>query len=119
MTNTLNTPVEALEQAFPFRVRSYRLRTGAGGSGRHPGGEGLEREIELLALARVTLLTERRQVPPYGLQGGNPGACGRNTLRRGGELRELPGKCSFEARPGDRLSIATPGGGGWGKGEGE
>lgn len=115
MTNTLNTPVEALEQAFPFRVRRYALRSGSGGGGRNPGGEGLERELELLAPARVTLLGERRRIPPYGLQGGAPGSCGRNTLEREGELRELPGKCSFEAQPGDRLTIATPGGGGWGE----
>jgi N-methylhydantoinase B len=118
MTNTLNTPVEALEQEFSFLVRSYRLRHGSGGPGRHPGGEGLEREIELLGAARVTLLGERRLVAPYGLQGGGPGGCGRNRLRRGDELRELPGKCSFEALPGDHLTIATPGGGGWGKGAG-
>ena len=115
MTNTLNTPVEALEQAFPFRVRRYALRSGSGGAGLNPGGEGLERELELLAPARVTLLTERRRVPPYGLAGGGPGGCGRNRLERDGEVRELPGKCSFQALPGDRLTIATPGGGGWGE----
>jgi N-methylhydantoinase B len=114
MTNTLNTPVEALEHAYPLRVRQYRLRDGSGGEGRHPGGEGIIREIELLADARLTLLTERRRFAPYGLQGGGPGEPGRNLLLAQGKAREVPGKCSLAGRRGDRLRIETPGGGGWG-----
>ncbi len=114
MTNTLNTPVEALEHAYPLRVRRYRLRDGSGGAGRHRGGDGVVKEFELLADARVTLISERRLFRPWGLQGGGPGAPGRNLLVRREEARELPGKCSLDGRRGDRLVIETPGGGGWG-----
>jgi N-methylhydantoinase B len=115
MTNTWNTPIEALEHALPLRVRAYRLRRGSGGGGLHPGGDGVERAFELRAPATVTLIGERRRRPPYGLAGGGPGALGEETLRRGGRTVRLPSKVSFEAEAGDVLTIATPGGGGWGK----
>jgi N-methylhydantoinase B len=114
MTNTLNTPVEALEYSYPFRVRRYALRHGSGGAGRHRGGDGLVREIEFLSPATVTLLTERRRTPPYGLQGGQPGAVGRNLLIHDGQPQDLPGKAECQVVPGDILSLQTPGGGGWG-----
>ena len=110
MTNTLNTPIEVLEMTFPLRVHRYQIRRGSGGSGRHYGGDGLLREFEFLAPATVTLLTERRRHPPWGLQAGAPGERGEN--RRNGEL--LPGKCSTVFSAGERLTVATPGGGGWG-----
>lgn len=114
MTNTLNTPVEALEYAYPLRVRRYSLRSGSGGRGKHCGGDGLVREIEFLDPAQVTILSERRRLAPYGLQGGEPGQRGRNVLVRDGEERELPGKVEIDVKPGDVLSVRTPGGGGWG-----
>jgi len=117
MTNTLNTPVEALEYAYPFRVRRYALRPGSGGRGAHRGGDGLVREIEFLCPAAVTILSERRRTAPYGLDGGEPGARGRNVLIRDGEEQDLPGKVQFQARQGDVLSMRTPGGGGWGQPE--
>lgn len=110
MTNTLNTPVEVLEMNYPLRVRRYSLRRGSGGAGVRPGGDGLIREFEFLAPAQVTLLTERRCHAPWGLAGGAPGAVGENRLN--GEL--LPGKTSIVVKAGDRLNVATPGGGGWG-----
>jgi N-methylhydantoinase B len=115
MTNTLNTPVEALEHAYPLRVRQSRLRDGSGGRGRQPGGDGIVRELEFLADARLTLLSERRRFSPYGLQGGQPGRPGRNLLQQRGRWRALPGKCSLLVRSGDRLRLETPGGGGWGE----
>jgi len=115
MTNTLNTPVEALEYAYPFRVTAYSIRRGSGGAGRHRGGDGLIREIELLTDAEVTLLSERRVQAPYGLEGGAPGAPGRNLLSSGKTTRPLPGKFTLRLAAGDRLRIETPGGGGWGK----
>ena len=115
MTNTMNTPIEALEAYYPLRVRRYALRTGSGGAGRWRGGDGLVRELELLADARVTLLTERRTVAPYGLAGGAPGRRGRNVLVRGRRTETLPGKVTLDVRPGDRLRVETPGGGGFGR----
>ncbi|MGD0368083.1 MAG: hydantoinase B/oxoprolinase family protein [Acidobacteriaceae bacterium] len=117
MTNSLNTPIEALEYSYPFRVRRYAYRTGSGGAGRFRGGDGLIREIELLAPAQVTLLAERRKFRPWGLQGGEDGAAGRATVVKGatGEQIELPGKCSVHLEAGDVLRIETPGGGGWGR----
>jgi len=112
MTNTLNTPIEALESAYPLRVTRYAVRRGSGGAGRRRGGDGIVREFEFLAPAQVTLLTERRRHAPWGLAGGSPGAGGEN--RRNGDL--LPGKVSVAVAPGDRVTIATPGGGGWGAG---
>ncbi len=115
MTNTKNTPIESLEAHYPFRVATTRLRRGSGGAGRYPGGDGIEREIEFLAAATVSLMGERRVVPPWGLAGGGPGACGEDWLiRRDGSRERLPGKSTFEVRPGERLRVLTPGGGGWG-----
>jgi N-methylhydantoinase B len=114
MTNSFNTPVEALEYAYPLRVRSYTYRPGSGGDGRYRGGDGIVREIEMTAPARVTLLTDRRIFQPYGLAGGEPGAAGRSLLESGGVVTELAGKCSFETMAGDVVRIETPGGGGWG-----
>ena len=119
MTNTLNTPVEALEYAYPFRVRRYALRPGSGGQGAHRGGDGLVREVEFLCPAAVTILSERRRTAPYGLNGGEQGARGRNVLIRDGEEQDLPGKVQFQAREGDVLSMRTPGGGGWGPSGGQ
>jgi N-methylhydantoinase B/oxoprolinase/acetone carboxylase alpha subunit len=117
MTNTRNTPVEALERAFPLRVRRYRLRSGSGGDGLHRGGEGIERDLEVLENVTVSLITERRVFPPWGLEGGGPGAVGENWLLPGGEedrAERLGDKCSFELKAGDVLRMYTPGGGGWG-----
>jgi N-methylhydantoinase B len=114
MTNSLNTPVEALEHAYPLRVLRYTLRRGTGGRGQHTGGDGVRRDVELLCDATVSLLTERRLNAPRGLAGGGDGATGANLLTRGGRERQLPGKVTFEARAGDILSVRSPGGGGWG-----
>lgn len=111
MTNTLNTPIESLEMHYPLRVRRYARRRDSGGAGRHPGGDGVLREYEFLAAAELTLLTERRRHPPWGLAGGEAGSPGRNSLN--GEA--LPGKCTLRVSAGDRLRIETPGGGGWGR----
>lgn len=110
MTNTLNTPIESLEMHYPLRLQRYQRRRGSGGAGLHAGGDGVVREYEFLEPTQVTLLTERRQLPPWGLAGGKPGQCGVNRLNG----TRLPGKTSFVAAAGDRLEIATPGGGGWG-----
>lgn len=115
MSNTLNTPVEAFEYAYPMRITKYQLRDDSGGCGASQGGDGLLREITFEVPTDVTLLTERRQRPPYGLQGGTPGKCGENRLYQDGKETLLAGKAHFRALPGDRLSIASPGGGGWGK----
>jgi N-methylhydantoinase B len=117
MTNSLNTPVEALEYAYPFRVRRYSYRRNSGGEGKFQGGDGLVREIELLSPAQVTLLSERRVFAPYGLHGGSDGAKGRAVLHASGEQRELPGKCNLQAGAGAILRVETPGGGGWGGAE--
>jgi N-methylhydantoinase B len=114
MTNTLNTPIEALEYAYPLRLRQYGLRPGSGGEGRFRGGEGIIRETEILAPSRVTLLSERRIFAPYGLAGGEPGQTGRNVLIGAEGSRPLPGKTSLDVKPGDVLRVETPGGGGWG-----
>jgi N-methylhydantoinase B len=123
MSNTLNTPVEVLEHAYPVRVRRYGLRRDSGGAGRHRGGDGLVREIEFLAPAQLTLLTTRRVTRPYGLQGGGPGQAGRNLLVRhadlqetatAAEVHELPAQAAIMVEAGDVLRIETPGGGGWG-----
>jgi N-methylhydantoinase B len=115
MTNTLNTPVEALEYAYPLRVLRYEIRSGSGGKGKFAGGDGLIREIQLLSEARVTLLTERRDFSPYGLSGGKPGSPGKNSLIRAGQPHPLGGKASFNAEEGDILRLETPGGGGYGE----
>jgi len=129
MTNTLNTPAEAMAYAYPLRVTRYELRRGSGGNGRHRGGDGIYREVELLADATVTILSERRRYAPYGLFGGQPGAKGENryfpvpnevlptalaSLPKKDGYVILPGKISFVARKGSHIGIATPGGGGYG-----
>ncbi|MDE3230190.1 MAG: hydantoinase B/oxoprolinase family protein [Chloroflexota bacterium] len=114
MSNTLNTPVEALEYAYPIRIHAYRLRRGSGGAGEYRGGDGLERELVFEAPTVVTLLTDRRHLRPYGLRGGRPGAAGENVLIQDGVERVLPGKIRFTAAPGDHLRVSSPGGGGWG-----
>lgn len=115
MTNTLNTPVEALELAYPLRVERYELRSGTGGRGRFRGGDGIRRDLAPLGhTAHVSLLTDRRVGRPYGLAGGEPGAPGENVLIRDGEEIPLPGKAEFDLRPGEVLSVRTPGGGGYG-----
>ena len=115
MSNTLNTPVEALETELPLRVRELSIRRGSGGQGAHRGGDGMVREIEALEPMRFTLLTERRRHPPRGRDGGRDGAPGRNLLN--GE--ELPAKAAGTLKPGDRLRVETPGGGGYGVAEQE
>lgn len=116
MTNTQNTPVEALEFVYPFRVVEYSIAAGAGGPGLHQGGDGLCRVYEFRCPATVTVVSDRRQFGPYGLQGGEPGAPGVNQLRRkGGSWETLLGKARIEVVEGDQLRIITPGGGGWGK----
>jgi N-methylhydantoinase B len=115
MSNTRNTPVEALEYSFPIRVQEYALREGSGGRGRHRGGNGLRRSIRFLAPATATITAERRRRPPYGLHGGEPGAPGRNILIRDGQAAELPGKTTLAVNAGDIIKIETPGGGGWGE----
>ncbi len=117
MSNTRNTPIEALEHDLPIRMRQYRLRTDSAGRGRWPGGEGLVREYELLAPDTATVLSDRRTHAPWGAAGGAPGAMGRNTLIRAGRETVLPGKVELTLAPGDRLRIETPGGGGWGRGK--
>ncbi|TAK33169.1 MAG: hydantoinase B/oxoprolinase family protein [Chloroflexota bacterium] len=115
MTNTMNTPIEALEFQTPLRLRRYSLRRGSGGAGHHRGGEGIVRELEFQGPARVTLLCDRRVFPPYGLQGGQPGATGAATITRSdGTILSLPGKVSLDVEDGDVLRLETPGGGGWG-----
>jgi N-methylhydantoinase B len=115
MTNSLNTPIEALEAAYPVRVRRYSLRRGSGGSGKFRGGDGIIREIEFLTGVRGSILSDRRRFQPYGLAGGKPGKPGSNVLLREGRRRILPSKAGFAAQKGDALRIETPGGGGWGK----
>jgi 5-oxoprolinase (ATP-hydrolysing) len=117
MTNTKNTPVEAFERAYPMRVRRYRLRSGSGGTGEFAGGEGVERDLEMLEDCTVSLITERRESRPWGLSGGGPGAVGENWLLRAGDearAETLPDKCTVRLKAGDVLRMLTPGGGGWG-----
>lgn len=114
MTNSLNTPVEALEYAYPFRVVRYGYRRGSGGKGRFTGGDGLIREIELLTDAQVTMLADRQKSGPYGLCGGADGTSGAIYILHEGEKRQLSGKCSIHADKGDVVRVETPGGGGWG-----
>jgi N-methylhydantoinase B len=116
MTNTLNTPVEALEMAYPFRIVEYGIRQGTGGRGLHRGGDGVRRSYEFLAPATCTLMTDRRRTTPYGLAGGGQAVAGANRLRRAdGRSKRLPAKTTIQVAAGDRLEIDTPGGGGWGK----
>jgi N-methylhydantoinase B len=117
MTNTMNTPAEALEMTYPFRLIEYAVRQRSGGAGKHRGGDGIVRTYETLALVSVTLLTERRKIAAWGLSGGEPGATGRNwVLRAGTEAPDsIPSKVQLRLEAGDRLTIETPGGGGWGE----
>jgi N-methylhydantoinase B len=115
MTNSLNTPAEALEYAYPLRVRRYSLRPGSGGRGKHRGGDGIIREIEVLTDCDVTLLSDRRTRGPWGLAGGSEGSAGTaSTMRNDGSNESMPGKFSASLRKGERIRIETPGGGGWG-----
>jgi len=116
MTNSLNTPAEALEYAYPLRVRAYRIRPQSGGRGKRKGGDGAIREIETLAHARMAMLSDRRRRAPYGLQGGADGEKGRAfIIRRDGSREQLSSKGSWDMEPGDRVRIETPSGGGWGR----
>ena len=118
LTNTKNTPIEAFERAFPMRVLGYRLRRGSGGSGRHAGGEGIERDLLMLDDCTVSLITERRESRPWGLAGGSPAEPGENWLLSEGEdarPERLPDKCTIRLTAGDVLRLRTPGGGGWGE----
>lgn len=114
MTNTLNTPIEVLEHVYPVRVHRYALRAGSGGRGKFPGGEGIVREIEMLAEVQAAILSDRRKAPPYALAGGGPGRVGRNEIVVKGWTERLPSKCTFRAPAGATIRIETPGGGGWG-----
>lgn len=111
MTNTRNTPIEVMESSYPVRIKQYAIRQNSGGEGLHKGGDGLIREFEFLKPANVTLLTERRLYPPWGLNHGLPGGCGQNLLNG----KVLTPKVCFDVAKGDCLTIKTPGGGGWGK----
>ncbi len=113
MTNTLNTPIEALEYSYPFMVRGYSIRYGSGGVGKFCGGDGLIREIELLGNAEVTVLSERRRLSPYGLKGGENGRQGRNIIISGSDEKVMPSKFTARLKKGDVLRIETPGGGGY------
>jgi N-methylhydantoinase B len=116
MTNSLNTPAEALEYAYPLRVRQYSLRAGSGGEGKFRGGDGIIREIEVLTDCEVTLLADRRTCGPWGLSGGTDGAPGKTFItRRDGSIDLMPAKFSTGLRKGERIRIETPGGGGWGR----
>ena len=114
MTNSLNTPVEALEHAYPYRVTRYEIRRGSGGSGAWRGGDGIRRDIQLLVPAQLTILSDRRVKGPYGLQGGRSGRPGRNVLISANQEHELPSKVTASLKTGDIISVRTPGGGGFG-----
>jgi N-methylhydantoinase B len=114
MTNTLNTPIEALEYTYPLQINRYEIRRNSGGKGLHNGGDGTIREIKLMTDAQATLITERRSTVPYGFAGGEPGLPGENLLLRDGKEIILPGKGSFDLLKGDILRISSPGGGGYG-----
>jgi N-methylhydantoinase B/oxoprolinase/acetone carboxylase alpha subunit len=118
MSNTRNTPVEAIEHYLPVRIRQYRLRQHSGGAGQWPGGEGIVREYEMLTETAVTVLSDRRTSRPYGAQGGEPGESGRNTVVRNDGDRGIPGKATLTLAAGDRLRIESPGGGGFGRARG-
>jgi N-methylhydantoinase B/oxoprolinase/acetone carboxylase alpha subunit/GrpB-like predicted nucleotidyltransferase (UPF0157 family) len=121
MTNTKNTPIEALERAFPMRVLRYRLREGSGGAGLYPGGDGIERDLQMLEDVTVSLITERRRSRPWGLAGGEPGVAGEDWLLPGGDesrAQRLRDKCTIDMKSGDVLRMLTPGGGGWGRAPG-
>jgi N-methylhydantoinase B len=111
MSNTRNTPIESLEQAYPIRIEEYAVRRGSGGAGAHPGGEGVVRRYRVLEGCTMTLVTERRKRAPRGVAGGGPGAPGVNLLNG----RPIPAKCRLQLEPGDVVTVMTPGGGGWGR----
>ena len=115
MTNTRNTSIEVLEMHYPLRIREYAIRRGSGGAGAFRGGDGVIREWETLAACDMSLLTDRRETRPWGLHGGKAGQAGRNMLYTDGRWEVLPAKCMRTLKPGDRLRIETPGGGGYGK----
>jgi N-methylhydantoinase B len=115
MTNTLNTPIEALENELPLQVTEYTLRKNSGGQGRYQGGDGLIREFKFLVPTHLSLLSDRRRLAPYGLKGGSSGKPGQNFLIREGKKIPLPSKAELKVKQGDRLRIETPGGGGFGK----
>jgi N-methylhydantoinase B len=117
MTNSLNTPAEALEYAYPLRVREYSIRKNSGGKGKQRGGDGVIREIETLAPARMSLLSDRRKHRPYGLHAGEAGAAGKASIIRKGKSKTIGSKGTWDLEPGDRVRIETPGGGGFGKGK--
>jgi N-methylhydantoinase B len=111
MSNTRNTPIESLEQAYPLRIDEYAVRRGSGGTGQHRGGDGVVRRYRVLERCTVTLVTERRRHRPAGALGGGPGMSGQNQLNG----QPIPAKCRIELNPGDVVTVMTPGGGGWGK----
>ncbi len=115
MTNTLNTPIEAIERELPIMIDTYSIRRGSGGDGRYRGGDGITRAYRFLSKATVSLITERRIFAPYGILGGKPGKRGRNILIRNKKSEKIPPKATFDVGKGDILRIETPGGGGWGK----
>jgi N-methylhydantoinase B len=117
MTNTLNTPVEALELEYPMQVLRYELAEGTGGAGRHRGGDGVVRSILVREPATVSLLTDRRQHPPPGARGGRSGAVGHNLLDDRSGQQALPSKITRQLSAGDTVTVVTPGGGGWGRPE--
>ena len=115
MTNTLNTPVEALEFSYPFMVTEYSIRKDSGGKGKFSGGDGIVREIKLLSDAEVTVLSERRKRGPYGLSGGQPGKPGKNVIIEDGKEKIMSGKFNVFLKKGSIVRIETPGGGGYGE----
>ena len=115
MTNTLNTPIEALEFEYPFMVHQYKIRKNSGGNGLNKGGDGIIREYEFLTDVKLTVISERRKLAPYGLFGGEPGKSGENIVITNGKSKNMPSKFSIELKKGDRLIVKTPGGGGFGK----
>jgi N-methylhydantoinase B len=117
MTNTRNTPIEALERAYPLRVLRYAIRRGSGGAGLAPGGDGIVKDLQVLEDCTVSLVTERRESRPWGLAGGEPGMPGENWLLPQGDearARRLPANVTIRAQAGDVIRVITPGGGGWG-----
>jgi N-methylhydantoinase B len=115
MTNTMNTPIEALEHSYPMQVEEYSIRKDSGGKGKYQGGDGIIRSYRFLEKAHVSLLSERRETAPYGLHGGEEGKTGLNYLLRDGKRIKLAGKINLEVAKDDRIVIKTPGGGGWGE----
>jgi N-methylhydantoinase B len=116
MTNTMNTPIEAIERDYPLRVERYEIVEGTGGDGRHRGGCGLVRTLRLVdGAATFVLLADRHTLRPRGAAGGDDGACGRHALVRDGAESALPAKCVVHLDSGDAINVQTPGGGGYGE----